>query len=43
MKQVAYEETLIEKDRMQEDSMLLRGSAQDRADVQYENFCANGN
>ena len=42
MKQVAYEETLIEKDRMQ-DSMSLRGSAQDRADVQYENFCANGN
>ena len=41
MKQVAYEETLIEKDRMH-DSMTLSGSAQDRADVQYENFRANG-
>ena len=41
MKQVAYEETKIEKDKM-EDLRSLSGWAQKRADVQYENFCANG-
>ena len=41
MKQVAYEETKIEKDKM-EDLMSLSGSAQKITDVQYENFCANG-
>ena len=41
MKQVAYEETTIEKNKM-EDFMSLSLSAQKRTDVQYENFCANG-
>ena len=37
MKQVAYEETQIENNKM-EQLMPLSGPA----DVQYENFCANG-
>ena len=41
MKKVAYEETRIEKDKM-EQLLPLSGSAQNRANVQYENFCANG-
>ena len=41
LKQVAYEEIRIEKDKM-EDLVPLSGLAQTRANVQYENFCANG-